>query len=68
MDFGLFCDGYHNRKRARESYNFMTREMENDMTGELVFTLPIDRFYFGTRSSLARSANLSIVCVCGRCV
>ena len=44
MVLGLVYEDYHNRNRARESYNSFTRETGDDMTGELVFELSIARF------------------------
>ena len=34
----------HNKNRARENYNSITRDTGNDITGELVFKLSVERF------------------------
>ena len=44
MGLGLVYEDYHNRNRARESYNSITREMGNNMKGELVIKLSKERF------------------------
>ena len=44
MGLGLVYEDYHNRNRARESYNSITREMGSDMKGELVIKLSHERF------------------------
>ena len=44
MDLGLPMETYHKGSRARDSYIFITIEMGNGVTGELVFKLPAESF------------------------
>ena len=55
-------EDYHNRNRARESYDSMTREMGNDMIGELVFKLPVERFEIW-HTEFSSEVKLSISCL-----
>ena len=44
MGLGLVYEDYHNKNRARERFDAIIRDMGDNSTGELVFTLPVERF------------------------